>query len=620
MRRILAGAAAVLAVGAFLALTLGSSSTSSGSTYKIELQNAFGLVNGADFKVAGARVGKIQSIELCKYDSGAHCQYKLDAVVTVTVNRRGFGQFRSDAFCQSRPQSLIGEYFLDCDPGSSGHVLKACPSAQCTIPVSHTQSTIPADLVQNIMRLPYRERFTLIINELGAAVAARSMDIKDALRRADPALAETDNLLALLANDARTIRNLNVAADTVITALASDKQDVLRFVTEANNAARDSASPQANPASCGYSAAAHCIEATWQKLPGFLEQLRPALAKLGAASDAQDVVFTNLNAAATNLHRFFVNLVPFSNQSRVSIACGENGQAPCPQGGASLGSLSATGISAVRAATPTVAALQRFTGPTGCDTQSKRIFNCTPELAQNLAVVLKWLDDRKHAVEPDARSPDGGVGYTGLEGVLMYVFNITNAVNTFTTWGHQLAVDAFTSTTCSPYATPQTIANAIASYKAAGGNLNDNNPQNPRTCYAWTGPNQPGVNEPDPTWNQQDKTPANPSPCVPDPGGFPIQGYGTHYFGPKTNACQLGPSTPLSPGQNPLPLHRSNSSGSATGSPSQAATNAANTVSQIVSQIGSSGVPSTAASAPQTSSVSAGGASTQQLLNYLLAP
>src|SRR5579884_4050796 len=315
MRRILGSVAVVLAAGAFLFVTLGSSSpSSSGGTYRVELQNAFGLVNGGDFKVAGVKAGTINSIDLCSVDHAAHCQNPLDAVVTVSVNMKGFQEFRSDAFCQSRPESLIGEYFLDCDPGSNGSVLK--PGA--TIPVSHTQSTIPADLVQNIMQLPYRERFTMIINELGAAVAARSMDIQTALRRADPALAETDNLLALLANDARTIRDLNSSANTVITALAINNRQVQRFIVEANNAAQDSASPQANPASCGYSVAAHCIDATWQKLPGFLAQLRPALQKLGAAADAQDPVFTNLNEAASNLTTFFHELVPFSKQSEVS--------------------------------------------------------------------------------------------------------------------------------------------------------------------------------------------------------------------------------------------------------------------------------------------------------------
>lgn len=626
MRRALATAAVLIAVGAFLLLTLGSATPSSGDTYKVELQNAFGLVDGGDFKVAGARVGKVNSIDLCKVVAGSHCQNPLDAVVTVSVNTKGFGQFRSDAFCQSRPQSLIGEYFLDCDPGTNGSVLK--PGS--TIPVTRTQSTIPADLVQNIMQLPYRQRFTLIINELGAAVAARSMDIATALRRADPALAETDNLLAILANDATTIRDLNVGANQVITALAVNNQKVKNFIVEANNAAQDSASPQANPASCGYSASAHCIEATWQKLPGFLEQLRPALLKLGQAADAQDPVFTNLNAAATNLQRFFVDLVPFSNASRISIGCGENGNAGCPNGGASLGTLSRTGIGAVRAANPMVAALQRFTGPTGCDMQSKHIFNCTPELAQNLAIVLRAIDTRKRipgqaggAVEPDPRSPDGGIGYTGLEGLLEYAFNITNATNNFTQWGHLLSVDLFANSNCSPYATPQTIANNLANYQQGGGNLNSFNAQNPRTCYAWLGPNQPGVNESDPSWTPQDKTPGNPSPCVPDPGGYPVQGYGTHYYGPKTNACKLQPSNPVTqtltsppglPGLPGLPLSRASTAH--TGSSGGGGSSASSALSQIVSQINAGG----AAGSPAQSNAGASSANAQQLLNYLLAP
>ena len=91
-----------------------------------------------------------------------------------------------------------------------------------TIPVAQTQSTIPGDLLQNVMRLPYRQRFTLIINELGAAVAARSEDLGSALRRAVPALAETDNLLNVLANDSSTIQQLTANSDSVVTALANN--------------------------------------------------------------------------------------------------------------------------------------------------------------------------------------------------------------------------------------------------------------------------------------------------------------------------------------------------------------------------------------------------------------
>jgi phospholipid/cholesterol/gamma-HCH transport system substrate-binding protein len=642
MRRIVAGIGVVLAVAAFLFVALGSKSVNTGATYKIQLDNAFGLVSGSDFKVAGVIAGKITNIDLpqkCIKGNPTGCY----ALITVSVNQKGFGQFHSDAFCQSRPQSLIGEYFLDCQPGTQGPVLKQ----GATIPVSHTQSTIPADLVQNIMRLPYRERFSLIINELGAAVAGRSTDLQSALRRADPALAETDNLLALLASDNKTIRDLNVSANNVITALAQNNHQVQRFIVEANNTASESASSAAN-SSCGGSTQANCIAGTWNKLPGFLEQLRPAMQKLGAAADAQDVVFSNLNAASSNLNTFFHRLVPFSHQSAVSLGCGEQNLAPCPNGGSSLGTVSKTGKPAVIDAQPTVRDLLNFTGPSTCQSHDQALnrrgattgftSTCLAELAQNLAISLGWLDSRSHAVEPDPRSP-GGAGYSGLEGLLQYVFNITNAINTFSSYGHELAVDAFANSVCSPYADPQSIANNLATYQKSGGDLNSFNPQNPRTCYAFLGPNQPGVTTTDPS---------NPSACVPDPGGYPVQGYGTHYYGARTNACKLqaNPAANLpiptsgGTGGGPIPLPLSRSKSATTGSGgggggsggSTAQPGLSTAIGQIISGLGSgsgaatksagtTGTATTSAgSAGSTQSSSSGSSQAQQLLNYLLSP
>ena len=463
MRRVLAIAAVVVAAVAFAVVSIAASNDSSAAgTYKIEFDNGFGLVTGADFKVAGVPAGTIKSISLD--------QKTLDAVVTIQVTQTGFGPFHADAFCQSRPQSLIGEYFVDCQPGDHGPVL--APGS--TIPVTHTQSTVPADLLLGVMRMPYRERLTLIINELGAAAAGRSTDLQVALRRAVPALAETDDLLHLLANDSRTLQQLTVSADTVVTALAKNRTQVQRFITAANNTATATASQQAN------------LRSALALLPGFLEQLRPALAQLGAAAGANTPALANLNASATQLTTLLHQVPGFSRVALPAIR--------------SLGQASITGKAAVQAAAPSVEHLKALAGP-------------TPELAQNLAIVLHDLDDRSRAVEPDARSP-GGRGYTGLEALLQYVFNQTLAINTFGPFGHLLAVDSFVDSKCSPYATPPTIALSLKQFGPSY-----------RRCYAWLGPNQPAVNERDPS---------NPTACVPDPGGAP-----PGESGPKTTVCKL---------------------------------------------------------------------------------
>jgi virulence factor Mce-like protein len=564
MKRILLSAAIVLAAVGFVVLAGGASNGNANGTYKIEIDDAFGLVTGAQFKVAGVPAGTISSIDLD--------QKTLHAVVTVTVNQGGFGQFHTDATCQSRPQSLIGEYFIDCNPGSSGPVLKAGG----TIPVSHTQSTISADLVQNVMRLPYRQRFTLIVNEFGAAAAARSGDLQAALHRAVPALDQTDRLLNLLANDSTTLQNLTRDSNSVITALANNSTNVKRFITMANRTSTATATQDNN------------LRGTFHNLPATLEQLRPAMAKLSTTATANTPVLNNLNGAATQLHRFFTDLPGFSRSSRPAIK--------------SLGKASVTGKTAVVAAAPTVADLNRFAQP-------------TPELAQNLSIVLHDLDTQSRAVEADPRSP-GGKGFSGLQALLGYVFNQTLAINTFGPQGHVLAVDLFFSQMCSPYASPATVAMALKQYGPAY-----------RQCYSWLGPQQPGVNTTDPS---------NPTAPVPDPGGAP-----PGKQGPATSAAKLTvasvyaqnkflaqaasatststSTTAAAPGTTSTPSSSTTTATSTAPGVTAPSAGPAKTIGQVVTGTGTSAAPTAAASsssAPATPSTS----SAQALLNYLLAP
>ena len=68
MRRILGFTLLVLAVGVVVVLGTGASSNGDGggqgNVYKVELDNAFGLTEGGDFKIAGVRAGKIKTLEL----------------------------------------------------------------------------------------------------------------------------------------------------------------------------------------------------------------------------------------------------------------------------------------------------------------------------------------------------------------------------------------------------------------------------------------------------------------------------------------------------------------------------------------------------------------------------
>ena len=145
-------------------------------TYEIELDNGFGLVEGGDLKVGGVKAGQTTGFRLTESEP-----YRV--IVTGEVTEPGFEGLRRDASCAVRQQSLIGEYFVDCDLGS-----KEAPELPDggLIPVSQTSSTIPPDLINTVMRRPYRERFRLIVSELGAGLAGRPEDLNEVIRRAHP--------------------------------------------------------------------------------------------------------------------------------------------------------------------------------------------------------------------------------------------------------------------------------------------------------------------------------------------------------------------------------------------------------------------------------------------------
>src|SRR3954449_7265264 len=108
MKRALAAIVILLGASALAVFATGASNSKS-TDYWVELDNAFGLIKGGDLKIAGVRAGKITDLKLDKKT--------LRARVGFEITRNGFGSLRTDVHCDSRPQSLIGEYFVDCKPG-----------------------------------------------------------------------------------------------------------------------------------------------------------------------------------------------------------------------------------------------------------------------------------------------------------------------------------------------------------------------------------------------------------------------------------------------------------------------------------------------------------------------
>lgn len=399
-----------------------------GERWTVELLSAQGLSKGSDARIGGVRAGKIESIELDRRTRRA----KVDIVLT----QPGFDTLKADAFCQLRPQQLIGEYFLDCQPGTSRQAL-----AGRTLPANQTSGSIGFDLLNSVLRRPYAERFRLIFAELGIGVAARGPEINETLRRAVPAIRDTNKVLRTLALQKDVIADLVRNADRALGPLAVRREDINRFVKETGDTAEASADRKAE------------LAGQFREFPGFLREAVPTMKALGASSESQARAFAELSEGAPQLQRLFEATGRFT-ESLVPAT-------------RSLAKTARNGRGVVRDAGATVSELSRF----GKD---------LPELAGNLAVVLEHLNDRDNAVEPDKRSP-GGKGFTGYEALLQFIRNQALAINVYDGDGYKLK-----STMAKDVLACSSFGEAAAA-KAR--------PE----CIRSLGPNLPGITTPDPS-------------------------------------------------------------------------------------------------------------------------
>ncbi|MFL5885674.1 MAG: MlaD family protein, partial [Thermoleophilaceae bacterium] len=218
IRRLVSAAVLVVAaIGA--AVMMAAAPGSGGKTYRVDalFDNAGFVIPGQDVKVAGAKVGTVVAV---------HVTPQRKARVEMSI-RAGFAPFRSDADCIIRPQSLIGEKFVDCSPGSiHGKPLVGRDGHAPTVPVANTHSPVDLDLVFDTLRMPVRQRLALVVNELGTGLAGRPRELNAAILRANPALQQSRRVLAILDADRARLGRLIDGSDRVVGALTSRREDI----------------------------------------------------------------------------------------------------------------------------------------------------------------------------------------------------------------------------------------------------------------------------------------------------------------------------------------------------------------------------------------------------------
>src|SRR3954453_2139348 len=321
MRRIVA-TAALLATIALVFFAQGSGG--SGGSYEVRgiFDNGAFLVNGEDVRIAGAKVGSVASVDVTMPGDWANRDESADpgkAVVVMDITDAGFQDFRQDASCIIRPASLLGEKYVDCQPTQPhspgtqpSPPLKVIPdgdpgAGQHFLPLENNGKEVDIDLVNNIMREPFADRFRLILNDLGASVAARGKDLEAIVKRADPALRETDRVLRQPAQQNHELAKLASTSARVLAPLARERAKVAGFIRNANTAGEATAERSAD------------LEAGFEKFPAALRALRRQMVQLQNFAKQAAPTFADFADAAPNITRSTEALGPFAKASTPAL-------------------------------------------------------------------------------------------------------------------------------------------------------------------------------------------------------------------------------------------------------------------------------------------------------------
>jgi phospholipid/cholesterol/gamma-HCH transport system substrate-binding protein len=389
VRRPVVIAAAVVAIVVVL-IVIVASGGDDGYRVRAIFDNASTLVPGEDVKVAGAPVGVVESMDVADENKAA---------VVLRVDNGQFTPFKTDAKCIIRLQGLIGERFVECEPGSAAapklRTIEEGPGkGQKLLPVENTSSPVDLDLVNDIMRLPYRERLAIVLSEFGTGLAGRGDELNEVIHRANPALRETEKVIKVLADQNRVLGRLARDSDTALAPLAREREHVAGFVVHANDTATASAERSDD------------IRTSIDKLPQFLAQLRPLMADLEGFDDQATPVVADLGAAAPSLARLIKGQGELATAARKSFP--------------SLGDSLARSRPALIGSRPLIRNLGRFAKP-------------AKPASKDLDLLTASLDETG-----------------GPERIMDFLYYSTLAINGFDSIGHYLRAGLVVNT-CSNY-------------------------------------------------------------------------------------------------------------------------------------------------------------------------
>lgn len=298
---------------------------------RIPIQDASGIYPGSNVTIAGVTVGTVRNVSLAPDG---------EAMITAGLDP-AFAPVHTDATAQIRPESLLGEMYVDLSPGTSGPTL---PSG-ATLPQLQVNRSTDLQQVFNTFDQPTRAKLQTLIDELGGGLTSTGGQLNQAIPAGKTDIGDLAAITSTLNSRSQELQVVITTLNTVTTELArSDRRQQLGLLIQSSqqllaNLRREQAQMQQAIVAADYAlgnlnqglqGTAPALAGIAATLPGTVQDANLLLAPLGTSASTLIPQLSNLVQGIQAGPSVFGGRDANGYATRISLTLGCGSTGLCP--------------------------------------------------------------------------------------------------------------------------------------------------------------------------------------------------------------------------------------------------------------------------------------------------
>ena len=237
--------------------------------------DASGVTLGYQVRAGGVQVGKVSSVAV--QNGTARLGLAVDNSVL---------PLHQDAHLTIRPANLLGESYIDLNPGTPTAPVLDPPE----LDQSHTSSSVTLQQVLNTLDDPTSTALATVVTSLGEGVQGAGPQAADTIAALRPAMQRTGELTQLLNQQNGTLNQLVDRTQPVTNALAAGQGRQLDHLMDTTQATLGTVA-----------ANRQALDATLTELPSTIVAARQTLSQLAGTADAATPTLQSIRPVTNNL-------------------------------------------------------------------------------------------------------------------------------------------------------------------------------------------------------------------------------------------------------------------------------------------------------------------------------